>query len=780
MAIDNKYIALNYLQQYFVNTDDGLPLSAGVVKFYSDAARTVPKDVFKLNGAPTYTYETLGNELTLGSAGTFVDESGNDITVFAYPYDSNDDVELYYVTIDSADGLMPTDTRSGIPYIETGSEVITEYTNYIPNGQFAVHNDIPDSGLITAPITYIAPGGWTFERPNAATSTDYVTFAAFNGYITNPPGSPRFACRVRCTSPDGTSAYKKLRLTFPDVNKFASTTQYYTWAIYASTNSGTTTTVSMILYKYYGAGGSTATSVTLEQPVIGNVYESYATQFVFGVNTGKTIVQGTDFVALDINFPPTSIFDVSITCCLLIPGEVNSITTYPTETDADTKYKSIAGWMPTPSTDGFDLYCNLILSRQGLAFDHSDIGRPYFYLGTTAPTSYLLMNGGGYNYNAWSSDGIPYYRLGDVLWYTTGNIFKYGTGPNYFCSQVSTNVTAELRIINNDTGPVTNTADGTVTTGFTFSNCHKPSVATYKIKAYLTTTTTFLIELMEIGGVAHSINASTSGFTCLSYQLGTALIPQIYTVTTVAATSLAGKYFHFSTLISGVDTWVYVWYTVSGSGSDPAPGSHDFGIKVDVTTADTAAIVAQKTREAINTWQISYVVTKAASTVTQSSYFTCSSSGLVPVNYYIWYNKDGGGTDPAVAGKTGIEVEILAADTAAQVATKTMLAINKARYAVPDWRGLFIRAIDGGAGLDPDAATRWSLVPGVIGDIAGTFQLDEIISHRHSLGDSGDIASGAGDVVHDARQGNFAYQSDWVGGAETRPDNANTNYIIKY
>jgi hypothetical protein len=46
------------------------------------------------------------------------------------------------------------------------------------------------------------------------------------------------------------------------------------------------------------------------------------------------------------------------------------------------------------------------------------------------------------------------------------------------------------------------------------------------------------------------------------------------------------------------------------------------------------------------------------------------------VNYYVWYNVDGASTDPAVPSKTGIEVEIDSGDTAAQVATATVDAIN--------------------------------------------------------------------------------------------------------
>jgi len=46
--------------------------------------------------------------------------------------------------------------------------------------------------------------------------------------------------------------------------------------------------------------------------------------------------------------------------------------------------------------------------------------------------------------------------------------------------------------------------------------------------------------------------------------------------------------------------------------------------------------------------------------------------------YYVWLNVNGGNSDPAPAGFTGIEVNILSTDTAAEVAAKGLLAIETA------------------------------------------------------------------------------------------------------
>jgi len=95
------------------------------------------------------------------------------------------------------------------------------------------------------------------------------------------------------------------------------------------------------------------------------------------------------------------------------------------------------------------------------------------------------------------------------------------------------------------------------------------------------------------------------------------------------------------------------------------------------------------------------VVTGAASALSGGEYFTISSP---TTGYYVWYTKDGTGTDPAPGG-TGIKVEILATDTAAQVASKTAAAIaNVADFDVSVTGGATIAIANVVAGDVTDSA----------------------------------------------------------------------------
>lgn len=73
---------------------------------------------------------------------------------------------------------------------------------------------------------------------------------------------------------------------------------------------------------------------------------------------------------------------------------------------------------------------------------------------------------------------------------------------------------------------------------------------------------------------------------------------QQYLIACAAASAItAGHYFTFGTHNSNS---YYVWYQISGAGSDPAPSGLTLGIKVAILSGDTNAQVATKTQNAIN------------------------------------------------------------------------------------------------------------------------------------------------------------------------------------
>jgi microcystin-dependent protein len=120
-------------------------------------------------------------------------------------------------------------------------------------------------------------------------------------------------------------------------------------------------------------------------------------------------------------------------------------------------------------------------------------------------------------------------------------------------------------------------------------------------------------------------------------------------------------------------------------------------------------------------------------------------------------------------------------------------------FNVPDLRGRFLRAVDGGAMIDPDKATRTASNPGGnTGDNVGSFQGSAFASHTHGYKDiffseSPSEFSGFSDFVavpqnigasgndRDDQGLQIDRTSAATGGStETRPVNITVNYIIKY
>jgi len=794
MALNLKYIPFEYLQEYFVDKSSGLPLSAGVVKFYRDSARTTPKSVYKLSGNPAGTYTDLGNTLVLTSVGTFQDvNTGDDINVYGYPYDANDNVDLYYITVDSAGGVRQF-TRVGEPNIGgSGIDTAQEAFNYVSNGQFLLGNYIPPTsttaeGQITQAVTNIAPGGWTFERNPGSTALDYVIFNRYGSYTSSPSANPRYSLEVKCTSP-GTDTYKGVRLKFRNVNRFASTDANKKFRIYfeAKTLAAGSSTIYLDVTKYFGVGGSSGFTENKTTFTLTSTLTKYQYAFSFGDNSLYSIGPGDDdYVQVDLDFNPTQAFDISINNVLLTDDNGQEITSYPELTNAEYNYKALAGWLENEQYPINDVYYNrylglpVILKSTGLGYDTSEIGKVYQSISETPGFGELLTDGEGYPYESYSADLIPYKRLGDKLWNSTANIYKYGTGANFISA--APDEVISIRIMTNTAGVVTLTSDGTgpLATGFTFTRVHAGVSGGYKVKSYIFggSPSTIILENLNVGTVTASA-AGTSGFVVTQFDDSTKnpFLQEKTGIITTTAVGLGGKYWTFVAYDSGPVPY-YVWYRVSGSEPDPAPGGT--GILVKVESSDYDTLIASKTREALNGWEDTLIeVPSGASSMPAGCYFNVYAvTNTGPQLWIPWYKINGAGSAPVIANAKFIEIDLNSSDTATQIATKTQIAINKKFYAVPKFNGLILRAWDNGAGVDPDADKRWSMVPGISGDVIGTEEDDDIRSHFHNV--STQSTAGSDSVYAVTTTATQLGSTKSAGGSESRPKNSNINYVIKY
>ncbi len=236
---------------------------------------------------------------------------------------------------------------------------------------------------------------------------------------------------------------------------------------------------------------------------------------------------------------------------------------------------------------------------------------------------------------------------------------------------------------------------------------------------------------------------------------------------TVFATGGAALYFD----ISNASTTYSFWFN---TGTESASGGGTrVEIKIDSTMS--AQEVGYAVYAALSQYEMSRIRCVAAASVSQSSYFTFY---IGSTEYYAWYSKDSAGVDPAVAGATGIQVDISTGQTAAQIASATQAALNAAYYGVPDLRGVFLRGTDTAEVWDLDFASRFRYAPNISDPVAGSFEFDTIYSHYHGMPCSTDTS--AGNYVQRSSVSSVNNSTTAIGHDEVRPINAYVNYFIKY
>jgi len=186
-TLDPRFVQIPPLQDYFVNKDTGTPLSGGIVTFFYDNDHTILKPVYQLTITPnnTYLYTQLANPLQLSSVGTFIDENGNDIVPYFFPYDgtpttSQGILSLYFITVTDSGGI-PQFTRFAWPNVIAQGNIaanVATTENLLSNPQFSIVN--------FNPITYPAGFVYTVSGTNVVSSLapDWDIITSGTGTVT--------------------------------------------------------------------------------------------------------------------------------------------------------------------------------------------------------------------------------------------------------------------------------------------------------------------------------------------------------------------------------------------------------------------------------------------------------------------------------------------------------------------------------------------------------------------------------------------------------------------
>lgn len=114
---------------------------------------------------------------------------------------------------------------------------------------------------------------------------------------------------------------------------------------------------------------------------------------------------------------------------------------------------------------------------------------------------------------------------------------------------------------------------------------------------------------------------------------------------------------------------------------------------------------------------------------------------------------------------------------------------DSTHFNVPDMRGYFPRGADDGTGHDPNAGSRTAIATGgATGSGPGSFQADQIASHRHVMNYGDGVSGSTADhgyvpnvpTGYSSTGDSNGAQTYLTGGSQTHPKNVNMAYHIRY
>lgn len=224
---------------------------------------------------------------------------------------------------------------------------------------------------------------------------------------------------------------------------------------------------------------------------------------------------------------------------------------------------------------------------------------------------------------------------------------------------------------------------------------------------------------MDVQTSAATTLATASGtFTVASGAAGDTAVVKGVTLTAVdhretsnityaadSSGSLNSKFFTFQEQ-SGINKY-YVWFNINSAGVDPAVAGA-VGIEVAGATGASAATLATATVTAANAGAASSITFSADVSGSLNSKFFTFAKYKGTQGYYVWFNINGAGVDPAPAGLQGIQIAAATGASAASLATAAYAAIlgvpNGVAPANPSSGVLTLAGADGTGAVVQDGA----------------------------------------------------------------------------
>lgn len=345
-ALDPRFIETSDLQSIFRDDATGLPLSGGIITFYSDINRSILKPVYQLSstGGMTYAYNPLSNPCTLSMAGTFQDGLGNDIVPYYYPFtgipeDKTGIQELYYITVVNS-GFTPQFTRQGWPQAAAGNggggNGALIY-NFARNPQFYAWTYLPSSatgygnvaGDNMGNVTVDTANDWMYNINDTSQTININRGVFINGQTAVPADPVYYWQYVNSGIGSGVATVNYLTQHYKSVQTLNGQTATLSFWMQSSVTTFGGSEFVVQIQQFFGDGSPTPVILI---PIL-NLTQVNSTNWTFysttidipAINNGQTLgTFGTDSLALIFNMPLNVTCTINLANILLQIGNVTS------------------------------------------------------------------------------------------------------------------------------------------------------------------------------------------------------------------------------------------------------------------------------------------------------------------------------------------------------------------------------------------------------------------------------------------------------------------------
>lgn len=696
------YLLNSPLINYFhYSTGDlvGELADAGTLEFFDDSDHSVQLDTYADAEGTT----PNNNPIVLTGVGSWPPIYMQDKKYYIEIKDKNGNV------IETLDGYQPNGGQGG------GGDVTKSDNNIFSNGQFTYSLDFSkntkEPGLIEDPITPVA-WSWIFTQDAATTTKNTITFNSLE--LETIEGQPVQEIQISSSSIMTGESKKDLSTEIGYVNSYEG--QTLTFSFQAQNKLSGTVPVEIILYRNYGASGSSAEEIPITTIQVTTTRTKYVFSYEFPTIAGKTIGD-SNFNEIIFRCGVGQITTVSFTNMLSLVGSISS-PVYPS--------------IPIGQDKGDIVGNNFVLNNSGINSNYNSYS---YFSGTIISyekTGGMLINkidkqntdqhrcdGATLKVSEFTIPNIPNRRLynvigntyggaGDMMVTSIANVVKFDSvdGARENSTYTSGTLGTKITIVNSRVGlpgdVKATRASNVITMDFSgFSYTPNPTPA-------------------NAHGVTIATGALGDWFNASGYYAGSGTpnppLPQPLTVSQTSSTSANITYTssnlanYVTNSAATTDTNngpynIFEWGTSSkntrgdwvGNTGTYTPSGGNIGFQLDGKAAPswipaaagswvlTFNLVSSLSIDqnmdalvkAINIpfeWEVTFNSVPAA-----SEYFEPSSP---TTDYYTWYTVDGVGTDPALP-KTSVNVIINSTDTTTQVATKTADAMNSLTFKLP-------------------------------------------------------------------------------------------------